>query len=310
LGYELMNEPWAGDVYANPKNLLPHYAEEKYLQPMYEYIHKAIRTVDDEKIIFFEGLTIDYWPNGFTAGPGGADYNDRQAFAYHIYCPLQDPTAAKEVVCEGINAEFLAMRRTDAERMGTAMIMTEFGAAEDTTADIFALEKNVELADKFRQSWMYWQFKYFEDLTTCTPLGESMYDESGEICTNKLTVLSRTYPQATAGAVISYDFNTHTAEFNMQYTPRATVSSTDAADSLTTQIYYNSDLFYAHGIKVELSGSASTVVNVVCPKLLSTTTVLSLVQTASVPSDVTDGGVVNVKVSKCLTALDDSCTCK
>jgi hypothetical protein len=26
--------------------------------------------VDDQKIIFFEGLTIDYWPNGFSNGPG------------------------------------------------------------------------------------------------------------------------------------------------------------------------------------------------------------------------------------------------
>ncbi len=81
LGYELINEPWAGDVYATPKNLFPQYAEKQYLQPLYEHLHRAIRAVDDDKIIFFEGLTIDYWPNGFTQGPGGAAYNDRQAFA-------------------------------------------------------------------------------------------------------------------------------------------------------------------------------------------------------------------------------------
>ena len=32
-------------------------------------------------------------PNGFSEGPGGAQYSDRQALAYHIYCPLSQPTA-------------------------------------------------------------------------------------------------------------------------------------------------------------------------------------------------------------------------
>ena len=89
LGYELINEPWAGDVYKHPDLLLPGRTEKQYLEPMYAHLHKAIREVDDEKIIFYEGLTIDYWPSGFSQGPGGAAYNDRQAYAYHIYCPLQ-----------------------------------------------------------------------------------------------------------------------------------------------------------------------------------------------------------------------------
>lgn len=107
-------------------------AESKYLQPLYEHLHTAIRAEDDKKIIFFEGLTIDYWPNAFTEGcPGGVEYNDRQAMAYHIYCPLQDPTVKGEAVCNLIDNEFFLMRTKDANRMGSGMIMTEFGAAEN-----------------------------------------------------------------------------------------------------------------------------------------------------------------------------------
>lgn len=107
----MINEPWAGDVYQDPKRLLPGVAEKNYLQPLYEYLHKAIRVEDDQKIIFFEGLTIDYWPNAFTEGcPGGVEFNDRQALAYHIYCPLQDPSVAKEKACDLIDSEFFAMR--------------------------------------------------------------------------------------------------------------------------------------------------------------------------------------------------------
>lgn len=111
LGYELINEPWAGNNHETPIVLAPGYTERKYLQPLYNHLHKAIRQIDDQKIIFFEGLTIDYWPNGFTQGPGGAEYNDRQAYAYHIYCPLQDPSVKGEIACDAINDEFFAMRR-------------------------------------------------------------------------------------------------------------------------------------------------------------------------------------------------------
>ena len=48
LGYELMNEPWAGDVYADPGLILPTIADKKNLQPAYDYLNKAIRAKDDQ----------------------------------------------------------------------------------------------------------------------------------------------------------------------------------------------------------------------------------------------------------------------
>jgi hypothetical protein len=73
------------------------------------------------------------------------------------------------------------------------MIMTEFGAAKDTKyssthtisyhtipylhvfaamfecvfpilcrGDLRAVEETVKMADEWQQSWMYWQFKYFQ----------------------------------------------------------------------------------------------------------------------------------------------------
>ena len=34
LGYEIMNEPWCGDVYEDPTLLVPGVADRRYLQPM------------------------------------------------------------------------------------------------------------------------------------------------------------------------------------------------------------------------------------------------------------------------------------
>lgn len=61
--------------------------------------------------------------------------------------------------------------------------MTEFGAARDVRGDLVALTETVKLADSAQQSWMYWQFKYYQDITTCTPQGESLYEEDGSVCT-------------------------------------------------------------------------------------------------------------------------------
>jgi endoglycosylceramidase len=43
LGYELLNEPWAGDVYANPLLLLPGVAGQFNLMPLYDRAYNAIR---------------------------------------------------------------------------------------------------------------------------------------------------------------------------------------------------------------------------------------------------------------------------
>lgn len=56
------------------------------------------------------GLTIDYWPDGFEQGPGGPEYNDRQALAYHIYC-LDITNPALEGLCNVIDTEFFTMRK-------------------------------------------------------------------------------------------------------------------------------------------------------------------------------------------------------
>ena len=48
LGYELINEPWAGDIYGNPGLLLPTIADRQNFQPMYDRVNHAIRSVDEQ----------------------------------------------------------------------------------------------------------------------------------------------------------------------------------------------------------------------------------------------------------------------
>ena len=86
LGYELINEPWAGDIYNNPALLLPGYAGRHNLAPVYEEVSAAIRGVDDDSVIFFEPVTwgvvqpgTGVGGSGFDRVPGGDEYRNRTA---------------------------------------------------------------------------------------------------------------------------------------------------------------------------------------------------------------------------------------
>ncbi len=48
FSYEIINAPWTGNYLVNPTLLLPGIAGVIYLQPFYEKIAKAIRSVGNE----------------------------------------------------------------------------------------------------------------------------------------------------------------------------------------------------------------------------------------------------------------------
>ena len=70
IGYNLINEPFAGNTFAKPWLIIPGMADFFNLQRVYDRLHKEIRKVDNENLIFFEGVT---WENtvGFTRVPVG-----------------------------------------------------------------------------------------------------------------------------------------------------------------------------------------------------------------------------------------------
>jgi endoglycosylceramidase len=57
LAYELINEPWAGDIYTNPLLLLPGKAGVNNLMPFYDNAYDRIRSIDKDTIIMYEPVT-------------------------------------------------------------------------------------------------------------------------------------------------------------------------------------------------------------------------------------------------------------
>jgi endoglycosylceramidase len=187
----------------------------------------------------------------------------------------------------------------DIARLGGGWIMTEFGAAEDRKGDLYALHKSMQQADKHLQSWMYWQFKYYQDITTCTPTGESLYNEDGSIVDHKLRILSRSYPQAVAGSIESYHFEEVLGTFSMKYSLLADVSS----GSAETEIYINRDMYYPHGAHVTVSAGETSLDGVLTTACAHLNNIVTLTQTAASTANVT------VTVKPCVPLLG-ACNCR
>ena len=126
LGFELMNEPFAGAVLRYPDLLLPGVAGARNLQPLYDAVGAGVRQVNQKHIIFYEpvdwGMVLEgrcavvrlvlqpllcikrrlcyrYVGTGLTTLPGGAQWGNLSCMSYHYYCAS---FGGRRSVCDGV----------------------------------------------------------------------------------------------------------------------------------------------------------------------------------------------------------------
>jgi len=239
IGYELINEPFCGDIYKNPKLIVPGVADRVNLEPAYDVLQRAIRSVDENHIIFFEGVTWDFFEVGFTKVPGGAKYSNRSVLSYHYYEP---PDFDKKL-------NFLA-RKQDLERLRCGGFMTEFLTCENNFADMFEM---MDLSDKHMQSWHGWSYKPYGvsdpnapgfNNTKASKTG-FMHKFDGSLDDILVQNTSRTYPQAVAGKTQQFQFDRESKWFMLSYITIASCKST------RTEVYFNKKLHYSNGYHLE-----------------------------------------------------------
>ena len=256
LGYELLNEPWIGDAPLTFEELLPtnpHWdlwfptiSDHKNMAKMYKALHEYIRKVDNDTILFFEpasgGNFLDAWPVGFDEGPGGTEYNDRQALAYHVYCPFVDTKKATDFIqhiiaslnmdaCDLFNDAMYDVRKHDTAKLKLAGFLTEFGnagtgvAAEDTIH--FAAKK----MDEFLHGWIYWYL---------TP-------DLNNPNSTEVQALARPFAHKIAGVPTVMEFDPKTKKFTLEYLP----CSEAPCANYPTEIYTSKDYTYSAGIQYD-----------------------------------------------------------
>ena len=169
---------------------------------------------------------------GFETGPGGPDYDDRQAFAFHHYCPTVDAGGAptNEFYCDWFADRAFETRVVDSERLGGGSFLTEWGSFSTDPAALNEFNTISALADKFLISWAHWGYEHIHSLALDS-------------------FLTHTYARSTAGIPVSMEFNTETATF--QYVYSASIATTNSE----TEIYLRESLWYPSGFAVTLSPS-------------------------------------------------------
>jgi len=85
IGYELINEPWFGDIYQNPLYFSPSYSYKYNLLPFYNKLISYITKYDNNHLIFFETPTIDIFESSLYKLPNIT--NDKLVFSFHGYFP-------------------------------------------------------------------------------------------------------------------------------------------------------------------------------------------------------------------------------
>lgn len=260
MGYNLFNEPWAGLEFETC--LIPlvgcpsHDANE--LQPWYEYTRDGIRSVDPRNMIWFEsepqGSSIGS-PKGFVPLTG----ETQLGYSFHDYCPLAALTQSVQLglldavpissTCDVFNQASANEARDQADRMNAVELLTEFGA----TDDLDILRQTTALADQHLIGWQYWHYKNWADPTTQSQGSgaQGLFTDDADLSTvklDKLRILERTYPRATAGIPEELSFDPDTGAFHYRYTPRPANGP--------TEIYVPVALHYPNGYRVTVSGAS------------------------------------------------------
>lgn len=182
IGYEIMNEPWAGNIYEDPLLLFPEYSDKKYLQSFYNKIYNNISSILNNKLLFFESITWDIYGVGFEYSP--CNNTNSCVLSYHCYFP---PAISVK--------QLFTVRMKDIIRLNIGGFLTEMG--ETNILDV------LNYSDYYFQSWTVWQYKLYSNITG----DSSMFYYNNGTVMNSIQNLNRIYPIALCGHGIHFNYN-------------------------------------------------------------------------------------------------------
>nr|CDS27473.1 glycoside hydrolase subgroup catalytic core [Hymenolepis microstoma] len=264
LGYELINEPFAGNIYTNPLRAMPAYAGKHNLAPVYDYLVSRIRSVDKQKFIFFEGVTWSVYDAlkpmgllgpGFARVPGAKDDPEeyrRSVFSYHYYCPLielantsQPYSYFRRTVCDKvIMPKMFASVESVSRRLKSGLFLTEFGICvpdgDPNSINTLECQAVMDAADTQLQSWAYWDAPQF-------------FDQEGNPRNITVKSFARVYPISTVGTPIDLVFNVNNGSGSYSFaSTNLTLEFVKKGESIAS-IFLPIEMHYPRGYKIEVT---------------------------------------------------------
>lgn len=244
LGYDLINEPWAGNQWTTCANTEGCRAfEEGPLTALQSKAMTEIRRHDRTSIVWYEPVvTSQFGTKYWTPAPNG---DARAAFSFHIYCLVG--AAGEGTSCDQLEQLSMDNAQARAQANDDPSLLSEFGA----TTDLRVVERQVDRADRAMISWQWWHYCACDDPTTAGPgdvqaiVSDPAKPPAGaNVFEDKLRALVRPYPQATAGIPKAYAFDRPSRTFTFTYAGRPGL----------TEVFVPA-LHYPEGYTAEVSGA-------------------------------------------------------
>jgi endoglycosylceramidase len=212
LGYDVMNEPWPGTAFASCANPVgcPVF-DTQSLQPLYEKVIAAIRTVDRTGLVWIEPhVLFNDGAQTRLAALGGLT-DPALGLSFHQYCTTAGLTHSSGGTAGpdcGPQGELVFSNADTAVGTRWASLLTEFGASDDLPD----VSRIVTTADKHLVGWQYWHYKEWGDPTTESENsgGQGLFTKDSDLRTlkqAKADILVRPFARAVAGVPTAMSFS-------------------------------------------------------------------------------------------------------
>jgi endoglycosylceramidase len=252
LGYDLFNEPYAGSQFPACVVAAGCPAFDRLtLAPLEDKLAAGVRSADPRSIVFYEPhIYFDFGVASFLPPPPVA--SGPTAFAFHLYClapiftgqPDHESQAPGYQSCPQEDEHVVDNGEAAAAAMRVPPLLDEFGDTQDLTN----VGRQIALADSHLMGWMFWGYKDWVDAPGGAGSG-ALFDNSDDdstLRTAKLEVVSRPYPQATAGTPASYSFDPDTDTMRYRFAPDHSIAA--------PTVVFVGRLHYPDGYRVTVTG--------------------------------------------------------
>jgi len=202
IGYDIFNEPWPGALSLSAVEF-----DRDILQPFYEELTTRIRDVDPKLLIIYEpSIMWDISGNHFTPMP-----LENIVYSPHLYSGgTAGGVTGYNRKPEPLLAE-VERAVAEAEAQGVPLYVGEFG---------IGMKENYQdwIRDEFRYQeehmvgGTWWSMRQHDNTT----FGLTEFDTRAEK-TGLLDFVSRPYPAATAGELVSFSYDEDTKTFSMTF---------------------------------------------------------------------------------------------
>ena len=160
MGYDLLNEPWPGNGWQTCAQTegCPTFDSGPFTA-FYRRAIDAIRQADKRNLIWYEPAVLF----NFGSDTNLPRFGDRRlGFSYHVYCLSAAAGGGNSPTCEQFDGMVFDNADAHAERTGSALLLSEFGATDENDVNL----RIVDTADDHMVSWQSWHYCGCDDPTT------------------------------------------------------------------------------------------------------------------------------------------------